>query len=212
MFEILLDFFFPRRSLRGEEGGFITADEIALLRSHPVVLDGKELQGADVRFLDRVVAAADYRSVPLLRKAIHTFKYKRIPQLSRELGDLLVAAADQLDLREAVLCPVPLHWSRRFVRGFNQAELLARRVAEKRGVEVRHILRRTRPTGHQAWRHREERFAAMHRAFRCVDPHPPRHVILVDDVFTTGATIDRCARALTVAGVERVEALVLARG
>ncbi len=211
MWDILLDFVFPRRSLGDEEGQFITGTEILQLHSVPVVLEQPALRKTDLKFLDRVVAAADYRSVPLLKRAIHTYKYKRIPQLSTALAAELISASRLLTLDDAVFAPVPLHWSRLFARGFNQAQLLVEAVGKSRGVPVHHVLRRIRATGHQARRKREERFNAMQDAFRCVEHSPPK-VILIDDVFTTGATLDMCAKALKAAGAERVEALVLARG
>ncbi len=112
----------------------------------------------------------------------------------------------------AVLCPVPLHWSRKFQRGFNQAELLAKKVATSRGVTMKNLLKRVRPTGLQAWRKRAERFEAMQDTFRPAQSSVPEHVILIDDLSTTGATLDACAKALKEAGAKRVEGWVVAHG
>jgi len=116
------------------------------------------------------------------------------------------------DVLEGASCviPVPLHPSRRRRRGFNQAADLAAQL----GLPVVHALRRTRRTKTQtelpaAQRHRNVRgaFAPTGAAFRLVDAV----VVLVDDVSTTGATLDACARALKGAGVREVRALTAAR-
>jgi predicted amidophosphoribosyltransferase len=111
-----------------------------------------------------------------------------------------------------VLCPVPLHWLRRFGRGFNQAECLARVVAAERGLPVRGLLMRIRWTGSQVQRCRSERLTAVRGAFRCRIPDPPAHLVLIDDLSTTGATLDACARALKEAGARYVEGWVIAHG
>lgn len=209
----LLDFLFPRRSLSGEEGEWITKEELRKLQAAPVIVEGTGLQSFHGSSLDLIVAAARYDSSPLLKKAIRTFKYARIPDLHEQLGNMIASAAPIVDSREPpVLCPVPLHWSRRFQRGFNQSELLAKVVAEKRGWILMSLLRRTRPTGHQAWRGREERRMAMKDAFSFRGSHIPAHVILIDDLCTSGSTLGECAKVLKQAGVQRVEGWVVALG
>ncbi|MBI3332180.1 ComF family protein [Candidatus Peregrinibacteria bacterium] len=213
MMSFLLDFFFPRRSLLGEEGEWITDTERSLLKASPVVLEGSALKDLGIRSLDRIVAAARYGSSPLLKKAIHTFKYKRIPGLYEDLGRMITHVAPAIDRGDVpVLCPIPLHWTRKFQRGFNQSELLAEVVARERGYPVRSLLRRTRPTGHQAWRNRVERKSALKDAFVASAADVPAFVILIDDLSTTGATLEECAKALRNVGVKRIEGWVVAQG
>jgi len=154
-----------------------------------------------------------YRSSPLLRKAIHTLKYKRVPALTDCLGKVLteVLQREFVLSPEALFCPVPLHVLRRFSRGFNQAELIAQYLEEATALPMRPLLCRVRSTGHQAWRDRSSRLQAMNGAFRVRrGSRIPKHVYLVDDVFTTGATLGECANTLKMFGVECVEAIVLA--
>lgn len=116
------------------------------------------------------------------------------------------------------LIPVPLYPSRERERGFNQAERIAwllGDVARQGGGEVRVIsngLRRVRQTAQQARLSAVERTENVAAAFCWRGGAVPRQVMLVDDVYTTGATLSECARALTAAGVESVSAFTLARG
>ncbi len=209
---MLLDFLFPKTSLRGEEGEWITEKEMRELKIEPRIFSKEELKQRGLSALDQVFAMSAYRHSPLLKKAIHTFKYRRIKEVSAVLQEELVRLLhSHFPLSfSAALCPVPLHIFRRFQRGFNQAEILARYLSLKTGVPMHILLRRIRPTGHQAWRGKEERFRAVEGAFRASSKHVPKHVYVVDDVFTTGATLEECARILKLAGAERVEGIVLA--
>ena len=185
--------------------------ERELLAAHPVVEDQSRLRERGLTSLDHLFAASSYHDAVLLKDAIHRWKYSRLRSLGGHLGSLLSERAPQID-GHVVICPVPLHWTRLFQRGFNQAAILARMLADHRGLHVHDLLTRTRPTGHQAWRKRPERFRAMENVFRCRTSNPPQHVLVIDDLSTTGATLDACARALKNAGCERVEGWVVAHG
>jgi ComF family protein len=145
-----------------------------------------------------------------LRAIVHALKYEGRRSLARPLGRLMrERGADMLDGASCAV-PVPLHASRRRHRGFNQAADLARHL----GLPVVGALRRDRATEAQAGlpagrRHRNVQGAfAATRAARALHSHT---VVLVDDVSTTGATLDACARALKDAGVSEVRALTAAR-
>lgn len=214
MLQNLLDLLFPRRSLTGGIGEWITDAERSQLQSHPVIQEKESLQKQGLNYIDRIVSASSYHDCPLLRKAIHTFKYGRIPALHHDLGKMLLSVTQYFkDDNSIVLCPVPLHWSRRFSRGFNQSMLLASIVSEKEGWPIANVIKRVRPTGHQTRRKREERFHAMKNAFSVRKGiRVPDCVLLIDDLATTGATLENCAKALKEAGVKRVEALTVAHG
>ena len=210
MWDLLLDALFPKHSITGVPGVWITDEERRAMRSFPVRLERTVLQEWGVRLLDRIIAASTYDHSPYLRSALHRFKYGRVRSLGEDLGHLLVAAAPLLIVEPGtVLCPVPLHWLRVVHRGFNQSAILAEVVAHHCGWPLETLLKRRRATGHQAWRGRRERRQAMAMAFHCVGP-APASVILIDDIVTSGTTLDACARALREAGAKQVQALVIA--
>lgn len=127
-----------------------------------------------------------------------------------QLSALLAMAVHDARRPDAVV-PVPLHRSRLRQRGYDQALELARPVAKRLGVPLRAgLLRRRRATTAQTELHARQRQANVADAFE-VRGAVPAHVALVDDVMTTGATLDACARALRAAGAVTVEAWVVAR-
>jgi ComF family protein len=153
-----------------------------------------------------------------MRELIHAFKFNGRRLLAEPLGRMMrLAGADVLDGVDAVV-PVPLHPVRSMRRGYNQADDLARQLA----VPVWRILRRRRRGPPQASLRADARHANLARAFAI---HPVWHlrarlsgvsligrtVVVVDDVMTTGDTVDACARVLLDAGAHEVRALVAAR-
>jgi ComF family protein len=147
-----------------------------------------------------------------LRELIHLFKYGRLRTLAGPLGERLASAIPR-DQRFDLIIPVPLHWRRRFQRGFNQAALLAARVARRYAVPVVVAVRRRRATATQAGLSNAKRRANVAGAFEVRRPRAVagRRILLVDDVMTTGATASACAAALKRAGARYVAVLTLAR-
>jgi ComF family protein len=148
-----------------------------------------------------------------LRHAIHRFKYQRLAGLARPFGDLLANFWVEHDLAVDRIMPVPLHPARQRDRGYNQAALLARRLAQRVGVSwSENGLRRTRATAVQMELDAAERRVNVAGAFECVEADlRGRRVVVIDDVCTTGATLDACAAALFQGGVASVFGLTLAR-
>jgi competence protein ComFC len=174
-------------------------------------------------------AAAGFQARVGVRDLVHQYKYGRQLWLAETLGALLAPslagplADPRLAGEDWWLVPVPLHPRRQRERGFNQAGELAGVLARLTGRPVSGILARTRYTTVQASLTREDRLENLRGAFRMVRSWPwarnrghavaGRAVLLLDDVFTTGATIDECARVLRRDGrARRVAALTLARG
>lgn len=147
-----------------------------------------------------------------LRGLIHLFKYSGMKPLVRPLAAFLERAIPIDQAFDAVVA-VPLHWRKRWQRGFNQAELLARQVAKHRRVPLLAALKRKRSTAVQATlasagRHRNVEGAFTIRAKAEV---AGKTILLVDDVMTTGATASACASVLKRAGAKSVSLVTLAR-
>jgi competence protein ComFC len=145
-----------------------------------------------------------------LREWIHLFKYGRIRTLAKPLVELLVAALPRNEAFDAIV-PVPLHWRKRWQRGFNQSELLAGGIARKWGVPVVNVLRRRRFTSAQAGLSNTERRKNVAAAFTIRRGVEGRRILLIDDVLTTGSTAAACARALRDAGAVRIAVATVAR-
>ena len=142
-----------------------------------------------------------------LREIIHHLKYADRVSLAKPLGDILKECREHEPFAGGLVIPVPLHRSRERRRGFNQAEL----IAERLGMPVAaRLLRRKKNTASQTGLTRNERKRNLAGAFE-VRGAVRGTVIVVDDVYTTGSTLNEIARTLKRAGAERVEVLTVAR-
>ncbi len=156
-------------------------------------------------------AAASYGPyLGVLREIVVGFKHGRRDELCEPLATLMLEAHRRAEwLRPDTIVSVPVHWARRWIRGFDHAALLAADVAKGLGRPMVGALRRRRG-GPQVGRTRPERLKLSETSFP-VRRRVAGLVLLVDDVFTTGATAAACTRALLRAGAERVHVLTLAR-
>ena len=162
-------------------------------------------------------AVSRYRANGVVRDLVHRFKYDRCLYLREPLAEWLAETLDDARITAHpfdYLVPVPLHAARMREREFNQAEVLAQLVAERHGERVLHALKRIRYTTTQTRLDREERMQNLRNAFRVRHSRSMsgRHLILVDDVFTTGSTVDECARVLKESGAASVRVITVARG
>lgn len=188
-------------------------------------------QGADHRCGDCIRAPKNYRIArapliyaPILTRVVHCFKYKGKVQLAKPLAELLLTAfrlfwaPDSID----VIVPVPLHIKRFRMRGFNQAYLLVCSWNAAAGqysyrpaqLQVEHnLLVRKAATVPQSALGRAERAANIKNAFGLIKPEKVKNkrILLVDDVYTTGATVNECTRLLLNCGARHVDVLTLAR-
>ena len=147
-----------------------------------------------------------------LRNAIHTMKYHRKRRMAEPLGNLLTEALDASGLIADALVPIPMHKARLAERGFNQAAALAGQLGMMCGLPLLDSVERIRATEQQAHLNSVQRATNVQGAFlwRSEVPAPAR-ILIIDDVLTTGATMNACAEALRRAGAERVYGLALAR-
>jgi ComF family protein len=162
-------------------------------------------------------AVAPYRSRKAVREFIHRFKYNRHYYLRHQLADWMAHGLSDERLTRQVIdgfVPVPLHPARQREREFNQADVLAGLLSRRTGTPVDRCLQRTRYTTTQTQLDRDERMENLRGAFRVRNTADVtgRHLVLIDDVFTTGSTVDECSRILREAGAASVRVLTVARG
>ena len=162
--------------------------------------------------IDGIRSAASFEDNPI-RPAIHFLKYRNHKAVAAILATLLAEVYRRYDLTVDVIVPVPLHASRLQERGYNQSELLAKAMGEILGVPMNtSILQRTRPTRSQMTLGVNERHQNVAGAFACHNLHlSGQKILLIDDVCTTGSTLDACAGALKKSGPVAVWGLTLAK-
>jgi ComF family protein len=169
---------------------------------------------ADPPTYDRARAAVRYDDIA--RDLVHRLKYGDRLDLATAMGRWMARAGRELLNDADALVPVPLHWRRQWARRFNQAAALARAAAAEKGIPVlTAALKRRRATAQQVGLSQRARATNVHGAF-AVTPEGraaicDKRLVLIDDVLTSGATVDACARALTRAGARNVDVLVFAR-
>jgi competence protein ComFC len=164
-------------------------------------------------------AVASHRTTGVIRELIHKFKYEGARFLAGPLADWLHDSLNDPRLKSPppdFIVPIPLHWWKQLRRGFNQSALLAHELSRRTRLPVLDALRRIRSTGTQTQLTRHERLSNLTRAFR-VRPRVSnelrgKHILLLDDVITTGSTLDACARELQRADAASVRALAVTRG
>ena len=198
----VIDFFFPRECIGcGKVGDFICihcSKKLPRLNP-PICLDGI-----------RSVFVFD----GALRDAVLSFKYRNLRAIANCLGDFMAGYYKVNNLTGDILVPVPLNEKRIRDRGYNQSELLARAISMQIGVPVNEkVIRRTRDCQPQArTKNVDERRRNMENAFSHMgDEVRGLDVVIIDDVCTSGATLEACASALKAAGAKRVTGFTLAR-
>ncbi len=170
-------------------------------------------EGKGLRPFERIISLGAYRDP--LRHLIYAVKYHGRWPLAERLADRLLEheSAKTLMTEAECLVPVPLHRARQITRGFNQAEVVARRLARRCGVRLARPVVRLRNTDPQIHLHsRAKREANLKDAFGLVNDRlvRNRHVVIVDDITTTGATLQSFARTLRHAEPASLSAIVLA--
>ena len=180
---------------------------------HVLAMDGKTCANCRKRgwAIDGVVAVADF-SQPMMREVIHTLKYEGLTAVAADMGTWMGRLVSALAGQDWVVVPVPMHWWREWQRGFNQSTILARAVAKSMGIASIPVLIKTRPTMSQVGLGRARRLANLEGAFVCRQDLTGARVLLVDDVATTGTTLNQAAKALKAAGAKEVRGVVFGRG
>jgi ComF family protein len=161
-----------------------------------------------------VVAVSEYEEENLVGKLIKIIKYQYAEEavlvIEKMISNFIKNHQDFFENIKTIV-PVPLHSRRYAERGFNQAELIAKALSKKINIPMEKFLKRTRYTRQQVGLSREERQQNLQDAF-VVEGVVCGPILLVDDVYTTGSTMQECAKVLRQAGVKEVGGFVVARG
>lgn len=156
--------------------------------------------------INGVIVVAHYNKFAKI--LIEEMKYNLYYSVSNEIGSLMRAEVLKNELNYDAVVPIPLHRFKENYRGFNQANLLAKQIPGK----VDNCLRRTKNTKSQVNLNREERMNNLKDIFRLRHDISYESVLLVDDVMTSGSTLEECSKVLKESGVEKVFGIVFARG
>jgi ComF family protein len=229
--EFILDILFPKFCLScGEEGDYLCRDCFSLIDiserqycpfCHPpkIVLDGKTCPSCrKVKKLNGLYSAAAYNNY-IIKKFIHQFKYSYIKELAKPLADLIEIHFFNLNKLKSfsgfILIPVPLYKKRLKERGFNQSEKIAEELSKILEIPAfNDVLIKTKQTLNQVDLKKEERERNIKGTFSCQKREliKNKNILLVDDVFTTGSTMEESARVLKEAGAGQVWGIAAARG
>lgn len=173
---------------------------------------------APLHQLDRILIATEYDQ-PLIHDLVWNMKFAGVKDIAVDLARLTHSYLNQnhvfnilnIDTQTA-LAPIPLHQSRMDQRGFNQSELIAVELSRLTGLPLNNYLTRVRSTDSQLGRGRMSRLSALEGAFQVISSNNlPKQVILIDDVVTTGGTLESAAVTLKAAGVQKVFGLAVAK-
>lgn len=170
---------------------------------------------SDPPVFGRARAVAKYEDGPV-RLLVQGLKYGDRTELARPMGRWMARAGRDLIAHADLLAPVPLHWMRRLQRRYNQAAELAREISKATGIPHNpFLLERVKPTRPQVGLSKSGRATNVQGAFRASNEREAevagRNILLIDDVLTSGATLNACSRALLRAGAAGVDVLVFAR-
>ncbi len=166
-------------------------------------------------YLDQEIAILKYSDQEIIGQVIHNLKYNYAEDLQVLLQNIIkdfIKFKPELFKSINQIIPVPLHPRRFAERGFNQAEIIAQILSQELFVPINKNLKRIKYTKQQAKLDKKEREENIEKAFIFSDDIVPRVVIVVDDVFTTGSTMQACAQVLKERGVEKIIGFTLARG
>lgn len=197
----LLDFLYPKKCLGcGKTGKYFCEECLKTVKLN----DQAALNGTSL-----------FQYQGIIKAAIQALKYQFLRNIETELGELIDKGMTEGELKEFLklkpeVQPMPLYWRRQNWRGFNQAEIIAKVLAKKFNLKLTDCLERVKQTKPQAELKRRERLTNVANIFK-VKARPAGAVLVVDDVWTTGATMEEAIKTLRRAGVKQVWGLTLAR-
>lgn len=210
--EVMLDLVYPRYCISCQKPGTVLCS--GCLCTFDFYFLPVRLQ-LEPNYIDQYLVAA--RLEGIVRKMVHQLKYAGVKELAKVAGEILYQCTEWPDAD--CVTSVPLHPVRYGERGYNQAEVMARSFAVSARMPYLELLKRTANTPHQAQQQtREDRaeniedYFALRSELAAQKTLVGTHIILIDDVCTTGITLNHCAKVLKSAGCSTITALTLAHG
>jgi len=211
MLESLLELIFPKRCINCKKEGCLLCKNC----EKEILLEPYSIK--NYHNLEAVFIAC--RRSNLLKKLIYNLKYRFKEELVSVLGDVLIHTLSRLySGTTTILVPVPLHFTRKFCRGFNQSEILAQYISKKHNIKTYNLLYRNKKTSTQTNLSREERFINVKNIFGINYKYLKNiqketcNVIILDDITTTGATLSNAALALKGLGFYNIYGLSVCKG
>jgi competence protein ComFC len=193
------------------------ADKIVLIRSGCPVCSGSLSKGRcgicseRAFYLSKNIAVAEYDGV--MKELLHNLKFKGMRRLHVPIARMVLRETVLRDVGADVMTYVPMNARKKWKRGFNQSELIAKYVAAKSGIPFHHLLKEKRKTETQRELSLRQRFINAIDRYYTQNNTIIRNkkILIIDDIFTTGSTINECARVLRDAGAADVFSITVAR-
>jgi len=217
------DIIFPKRCINcKKEGSFLCEDCLSLIPINPFeyclcekLEKRNKCENCKNRYLDKILSATDFNN-KIIREAIHKFKYSFIEELSIPLSFIILNHLQNIDCQidnSFVVIPVPMHDKKKRRRGFNQSEEIAKLISEATSLPFSTTLVKTKETKPQMELNKAERIENIKNCFAIKNKKEIENktIILLDDVYTTGTTMEQCAKVLKENGAKEVWGLTIAR-
>ena len=226
MLDGIIDMVFPKKCINcGEKGGYLCEDCLSLIEINPdyyclcsrpqkLSMAGRCSSCKD-RYLDGIMSATSLEQ-RIVREMIHKLKYGYIKELSLPCALLILTHLQSVgkDISRHILVPVPLSGKKKRRRGFNQSEEIGKAIAEATSLPLlSDVLIKIKDSKAQVGLDREQRIENIRNCFAVGNKEKieRKKIILLDDVYTTGSTMNECARILKESGAEEVVGLTVAR-
>jgi len=218
----LWDLVFPKKCINcKKEGAYLCEDCLSLIEINPFrqclcekMEKRDKCDNCKNKYLDKIFSAASFQN-KILKEAIHKFKYGYIKDLSQPLSILMLTHLQIIEAKidkSFVIIPVPMTDKKKRRRGFNQAEEMGKIISEATSIPLlANVLIKTKETLPQMELKKEERIENIKNCFEIKKNIKDNVVLLIDDVYTTGSTMDECARILKQSGTKEVWGLTVAR-
>ncbi|MFA5086507.1 MAG: ComF family protein [Candidatus Paceibacterota bacterium] len=216
------DIVFPKKCINcRREGSYLCEDCLSLVEINPFryclceKMEKKDkCDRCKDKNLDKLFSASSFKN-KIVKESIHRFKYGYIKDLAKSLALIILSHLQIVDAeidRSFIIIPVPLSNKKKRRRGFNQSEEIGKIISEATGIPLlSDALVKIKETSPQMELGREERLKNLRECFEAKTNFKNKNIILLDDVYTTGSTLEECARVIKLAGAEKVWGVTVAR-